>query len=326
MGRFRDVEEVLGVAAPELILTTVIKYTLRTGGVFVPLGHEGLLDSAGELNELDLLRSEDTEEEWSFIALSHRLCLDVGHDDVVDGLVVVGGVQPECARDFTLLKALQTLGRLELNIITIDLPKAIPLRFHSHDEEVDGDVGLFAKSEILLHQTDDHLRLLCNGEAVLGVIEPLVIGVEVHLRVLRLLVTIGEGGVGSTVSDVLPLTHDRELLPGAGEDLANVHLVVVLFPCLVVHPPVTIVFELVAELLSQFGLIIPSLILITESSVPLARAGTPRVSNVEELKLLRGCNVFHSEETISVIECDTVRSCSLLSLSIFRLLRFGASD
>ena len=52
------------------------------------------------------------------------------------------------------------------------------------------------------------------------------------------------------MSDTLPVALDRELSPGAGEDLANIYLVVVGLPVLVIHPPVTIVFELIIKLLS----------------------------------------------------------------------------
>ena len=53
--------------------------------------------------------------------------LDVGNDDVVDGLVFVGRIKPECASDFTLLKALETLSCLKYDIVAIDLPKPFTL-------------------------------------------------------------------------------------------------------------------------------------------------------------------------------------------------------
>ena len=53
--------------------------------------------------------------------------LDVGNDDVVDGLVFVGRIKPESASDFTLLKALETLSCLKHDIVAIDLPKPFTL-------------------------------------------------------------------------------------------------------------------------------------------------------------------------------------------------------
>ena len=50
-----EIEEVLGVTAPELVLTTVILDTLATCRHLVPLAVEGLLDGAGKLNQIDWL-------------------------------------------------------------------------------------------------------------------------------------------------------------------------------------------------------------------------------------------------------------------------------
>ena len=118
------------------------------------------------------------------------------------------------------------------------------------------------------------------------VIEPALVSIEVDLGVLSFFVAISLRRVGTASSDALPLTADRELLPGAGEDLADVDLVVVCLPILVVHPPVAIVQELIVELLSELELIVPSLILVTETTSPLAGASTPRVADIEKLKLV----------------------------------------
>lgn len=92
--------------------------------------------------------------------------------------------------------------------------------------------------------------LLGHGEAVLGIIEPFVVCVEVHFGVFCFFITVSEGGVRSTVSDAFPLATNGELLPGAGENLADIDLVVVALPIFVVHPPVTITFECVVQFLS----------------------------------------------------------------------------
>lgn len=213
----------------------------------------------------------------------------------MNGLVVVGWREPKCARNFTLLEALEAFGSFELNVVTVDLPESVTLRFNSDDQEVDGDVGLLAERAILLHQTDNDLCLFRNGKAVLRIVKPLVIRVEVHLGVLGFLVTISECRVGSTMGDSFPLAHDRELCPSAWENLAHIDLVIVFFPSLVVHPPVTIVFELIAERVSELGLVVPSLIFVTESTIPFTWSGTPRIPNVEQLKLLSRCHILHSK-------------------------------
>jgi hypothetical protein len=117
----------------------------------------------------------------------------------------------------------------------------------------------------------------------------------VHLGILRLLVAISLGRVRATGLDALPLASDRELLPGVGENLADVDLVVVRFPVLEVHPPVSIVFELIAELLSKFQLVIPSLVFVTEATGPLAWSRTPWITDVEKLKKVRSLHVLNSQ-------------------------------
>ena len=67
------------------------------------------------------------------------------------------------------------------DIVTVDFPKAVTLRFNSYDKEVDWNVGLFAESKIFLHKTDNDLSLFGNGKSVLRIIEPLIIGVEMYL-------------------------------------------------------------------------------------------------------------------------------------------------
>mmetsp|Transcript_32336 Transcript_32336/g.40072 ORF Transcript_32336/g.40072 Transcript_32336/m.40072 type:complete len:205 (-) Transcript_32336:20-634(-) len=204
----------------------------------------------------------------------------------MDGLVFVSRIEPESARDFALFESLQTLGRLENDVVAVDLPEPLALGAYAHDQEVDGNVGLVAKGHIFLHERDNDLRFLGHGQAVLRVVEPAIVRVQVHFRVLRLFVAVGEGGVGTTGRDALPLSANRELLPRVGENLAHVDLIVVGLPVFVVHPPVSVIFERVTELFAQFKLVIPSLVFIAEPASPLARTRAPGISNVEQLKLV----------------------------------------
>jgi hypothetical protein len=59
------------------------------------------------------------------------------------------------------------------------------------------------------------------------------------------------------VGNALPLALNGELMPGVWEDLANIDLVEVLLPVLPGHPPVSIIFELIIQLLSQVLLVVP---------------------------------------------------------------------
>jgi len=112
-----------------------------------------------------------------------------------------------------LLKTLQALGCLQFNIIAVDFPKAISLGANSHNQEVDWNIVFAAQSEIFLHQRDNHLGFLSDRKAILWVVKPLVVGVQMHLCVLCFFITVSQSGVRTTMSDALPLAVDGELLP-----------------------------------------------------------------------------------------------------------------
>ena len=96
MGWLRYVEEVLWVAAPELVLATIVESTLATScHLCVPFGCEMLLDGGRKLDQVDGVRSEDTKEEGSFVTCLHAFRLDVGHNNVVTRLVVMCRAQPQ---------------------------------------------------------------------------------------------------------------------------------------------------------------------------------------------------------------------------------------
>jgi len=101
-----------------------------------------------------------------------------------------------------------------------------------------------------LHQRDDYLRFLGHGKAILRIVKPFVVCIEMHFGVFVFLITVSQRGVRASMSDSLPLSANGKLLPRAGENLANIDLVVIAFPIFVVHPPVSIVFELVVQFLS----------------------------------------------------------------------------
>jgi len=179
--------------------------------------------------------------------------------------------------------------------------------------------------DILLHQTDDHLSLLGDGKSILRVVEPPVIGVQVDLSVFGLFVTVGEGGVRATRSVALPVSLDGELVPIAGENLADVDSVVVGAPVLVGHPPVAIVLENVVKVLLETLAVIPSLFFVSELSSPFTLASSPRVSDSDELKLVRWV-VSDLEHTVGVIEKNTLVSVALLLLTTVVLDRVSATD
>ena len=128
------------------------------------------------------------------------------------------------------------------------------------------------------------------------------------------------------MSDALPVALNRELGPGAGEDFADIYLVIVSFPVFIIHPPVTVIFELIVKLLSQSNLIVPSLIFIAETTIPLTRTRTPRIANVKKLKWLLTNNVFYTEQSVGVIESNSIWASTFLLLAIFSLLRVSTTN
>ena len=107
MARLCNVKEILWISAPELILAAIVCNTLSTSSIFVPLAREYLLNRSWQLHKVNLFGSEESEEERSFIFLT-IFCLNVGHNNVVHGLVVIGWAQCECACDFSLFESLNS--------------------------------------------------------------------------------------------------------------------------------------------------------------------------------------------------------------------------
>ena len=134
-----DVEEVLWVAAPELVFLSVFSHSFTTSSLGSPLTLELLLNCCWKLNYIDLLRSKDTQEEGSLL-LFLVLDLSVRHDDVVHVLFVMLGIQPHGPGNFPLLKPLTTLSCLKDNVILVDFHESVSLGFHPHHHEVDRNV------------------------------------------------------------------------------------------------------------------------------------------------------------------------------------------
>ena len=62
-----NVEEVLRVAAPELVFLAVLSHFFVTSSLGTPLDLELLLNSSWKLDYIDLLRGKDAQEDGSFL-------------------------------------------------------------------------------------------------------------------------------------------------------------------------------------------------------------------------------------------------------------------
>lgn len=67
MARLRNVQEILGVSAPVLVFLSILVDSSATGGHWSPVALELLFNGLWELDEVDVLRGEDSKEEWSLL-------------------------------------------------------------------------------------------------------------------------------------------------------------------------------------------------------------------------------------------------------------------
>ena len=176
---FRYVQEVLRVATPKLVFLSGVCDSLSSTSRDSPLVIKLLLDRVWQLDQVDGFGCENSQEEGSF-RFGFLLNLCIRNDDIVAWLLVVSGGKPDSASNLSLGKALATFGSLQHDVVPVDFPKAIALRSDSYNHEVNRNVGSLASVHILLHQRDYHLSLLLHTQAVLRVVEPLVIGVQVN--------------------------------------------------------------------------------------------------------------------------------------------------
>ena len=315
-----DVEEVLWVAAPELVFLAILSHSFTTSSLGTPLALELLLNSSWKLDYIDLLRGKDAQEERSFL-LFLVLDLSVRHDDVVDVLLVMLGVQPHSPGNFPLFEPLTTLSGLKNDVILIDFPESVSLGFHPYHRKVDRNVWSLRDVLILLHERDNHLSALSNGEAVLWVVEPAVVGVKLHIGVFVLLISVSLYGVGTSRGVSSPLSGNRELAPSGRKDFAEIHLVEVNAPVFVTHPPGTVIAEDVVKLFFQALIVIPSFVLISELASPLSL--TPRVTDPHELEAV---NITDVKDTIGVIEKNASLASTLRLDSAIVLHDIGAAD
>ena len=204
MSRLSDVKEVLRVAAPELIVLTVVKYTFTSCSLLGPFSCELLLEGVGQLNDLNVLRGKDTEEEWALLFLFvFDFC--VGYYDVVHIPLVMNRRQPSGLCDFSLFESLTALSSCQNYVISVDLPETITLRFNSNHDKVYGNVWSLRDFLILLHQADDELGLLCDRYAELRVVKPTVICIKFYMAVFVFFISIRLNWVGTSRSVSSPL-------------------------------------------------------------------------------------------------------------------------
>ena len=153
MGWLRNIEEVLRIFAPELILFPFLINAHTSSSLRTPLPLKLLFNGRLELGQLDRIRRENTQIEWPLlILLIGRLC--IRNDHVVHWLLLVLGRKDTILGYFSLaLVVFFSVVCLEYYVIFIDFPEPIFLGLYSNDHEVYGYVWALGYLFVLLHYT-----------------------------------------------------------------------------------------------------------------------------------------------------------------------------
>ena len=148
-----DVEEILRVLAPELVLFALLIDSLATAAAWSPLTLELLLDGVWQLHKVNWLRGEDSQEEWALLVLFVLGDLSVGDDHVVHWLLVMLWGEHTVLGDLSLSESLKALRCLQDDVVLVDLPQTVSLRLDADNQEVDRNVWLLGHLLVLLHKT-----------------------------------------------------------------------------------------------------------------------------------------------------------------------------
>ena len=134
VGRLGNVEEVLGVAAPELVfLSAFVNYATTSRCTLVPPASVYNFVCARQLNQVNLFGGENTQEKRSRVIILDMISFNVWHNNVVARLFVVRRLQPNSGRNFTLAEPLKSLGGLQYDILLVDFPKTVSFGANSDD-------------------------------------------------------------------------------------------------------------------------------------------------------------------------------------------------
>ena len=239
MGGASNVEEVLGISAPELVFFSFFIYSSSSSCVLSPLTFESLLDSIWHLNKLDWVRGKYSQEEWSLSFFFLCWMLGVRDDHVMNWLLVVFREQNNVACDLSLAKSLRSSWSLKHNILLVDFPKSIFFWFYSYYHKIYRDVWSFWNFLILLHKWEDQTCAFRNWDSELWVIKPSVVGVVFDI----VLCNFGFKWIWTSWKVANPFSVDRVLSIRWGENLAQVKFVEMSAKVIISHPPITVILE-----------------------------------------------------------------------------------
>lgn len=211
--------------------------------------------------------------------------------------------QSNCFCDLALRETLGAFAGLQHNVAFFDFPQTVLSGLGFNDHKVNCNVRLQIRLvvlsiDILLHQTNNNSCLLVHSQAVLRIVEPLVIRVnDVHTNTLVLLsvgllfliLLLMHCWIRASVRITLPFSVNRVLGPSLWKNLANIQAVEVRLPVFESHPPIVVLVELVVQKQLEALVIIPSFVFIRKTTLPFSALGAPGITGVEHLKLVLLC-------------------------------------
>lgn len=138
---FGDVQEVLGVSAPELVLLASLSHSLASSSLSSPFALELLFQGRWQLSQFNVFRGKHSQEEWSLLFFFVDSVFGVRHNNVVHISLVMDWVQIGSLSDFSLGESLNSFCSFKNYIVFIDFPETLSLRLDSDYHEVYRDVG-----------------------------------------------------------------------------------------------------------------------------------------------------------------------------------------
>ena len=237
MGGLEDVDEVLRVLAPVLVVL-LVDPSPPAGGVVIPGPLHADFDGLRHFDDVDRLGCKDPQPELPFLPF---VLLHIRDYHVVPIVFPLEALQLQLLGDFP---PREKIGVLFAECIDDDvavlrtLPDSIPFVLVDHHHEIALYVPLSAQFIVLLHQRNVDFGFLRHFHSELRVVEPLFIGIQV--QVLRfVLVFFVDVFRRTDPSGALPLPPrlDAKQRPLNREHFADEELVKVHMPIAELHPP-----------------------------------------------------------------------------------------
>jgi hypothetical protein len=122
MSRLSNIQEILWVSTPELIFFSSFSYTLTSSCILSPFTLELLFNGRRELSNFDVLRSENSQKEWSFLILFIYTIFSIRYYHIMHIFLIMNWMKSCSFCNFSLTKSLKSLSSFKYYIILIYFP------------------------------------------------------------------------------------------------------------------------------------------------------------------------------------------------------------